>query len=68
MEEENIKRILRYLTFSQSECDETKSFTDKEIYDKLKERYTGLSKQINKFIAWVDRTWNNFPSDNTNQY
>jgi four helix bundle protein len=48
--------FIRYLTFSQSECDETmehldflyetKSFTDKDLYDKLKEKYIGLSKQI----------------------
>lgn len=69
--------FIRYLTFSQSECDETiehldylyetKSFTDKKVYDKLKERYTSLSKQINKFIEWVNKNWNNFPCDDTNQ-
>ncbi|MGN7784496.1 four helix bundle protein [Niabella sp. 22666] len=69
--------FIRYLTFSQSECDETmehldflyetKSFTDKDLYDKLKEKYIGLSKQINKFIEWVNKNWNNFPSDDINQ-
>ncbi len=69
--------FIRYLTFSQSECDETmehldflyetKSFTDKDLYDKLKEKYIGLSKQINKFIDWVNKNWNNFPSDDVNQ-
>ncbi|GAB3414796.1 hypothetical protein [Niabella aquatica] len=66
MEEENINRnFIGYFTFSQSKCDETiehpdylyetKSFTDKDVYDKLKERHTPLSKQINKFIEWVGR-------------
>lgn len=56
--------FIRYLIFAQSECDETivhldflfetKSFTIEEKYKTLKENYLSLSKQINKFIQWVE--------------
>ncbi|HMR85242.1 MAG TPA: four helix bundle protein [Niabella sp.] len=54
--------FIRFLVFSQSECDETiehldylyetKSLTDKETYNKLKETYTSLvSRLINLLIG-----------------
>ena len=56
--------FVRYLTYSQSECDEmiihleflfrTNSFTDKEVYENLKNEYDCLSRRINKFIQWVE--------------
>ncbi|MCD2424853.1 four helix bundle protein [Niabella pedocola] len=64
--------FIRYLTYAHTECDETiehldylfetKSLTDKEGYETVRENYTGLSKQINKFIDWVENNWNNYPS------
>lgn len=67
--------FIRYLTFSQAECDETmehldylfetKSFSDKVLYDSLKQKYSSLSKQINKFINWVENNWNNFSSEDS---
>lgn len=65
--------FLRFLTYAQSECDETvehldflfetKSFVDKERYDIIKADYLKLSKQINSFIDWVENNWNGFPSN-----
>ncbi|MCC6289180.1 MAG: four helix bundle protein [Chitinophagaceae bacterium] len=64
--------FLRFLTYAQSECDETiehldflfetGSFNDNEKYDILKSEYSKLSKQINSFIDWVENNWNEFPS------
>ncbi|MFT3945535.1 MAG: four helix bundle protein [Agriterribacter sp.] len=64
--------FLRFLTYAQSECDETiehldflfetASFADNKKYDVLKSDYIKLSKQINSFIDWVENNWNEFPS------
>ncbi len=58
--------FIRFLVYAQSECDETivhldflfetKSFKDEEKYKSLHEQYNVLSKQINKFIQWVEST------------
>jgi four helix bundle protein len=55
---------IRYLIFSQSECDETilhldflfetNSLSNAELFNKLKTDYDLLSKKINKFIQWVE--------------
>ncbi|MGJ7031333.1 four helix bundle protein [Niabella hirudinis] len=64
--------FIKFLTYAHTECDETiehlnylfetNSLTNKELFETLREKYTGLSKQINKFIDWVENNWNNFPS------
>jgi four helix bundle protein len=64
--------FIKYLTFSQSECDETilhldflyetGSFTDQIKYSQLKEDYDLLSRRINKFIQWVEDNLNEFNS------
>jgi four helix bundle protein len=56
--------FIRYLIYSQSECDETivhldflqetGSATDPDMIDVLKNDYDTLSKRINKFIRWVE--------------
>jgi four helix bundle protein len=56
--------FIRFLIYAQSECDETivhldflfetASFKDVEKYKVLHEQYDVLSKQINKFIQWVE--------------
>ncbi|MFT3747824.1 MAG: four helix bundle protein [Agriterribacter sp.] len=73
MAERNTKLIfLRFLTYAQSECDETiehldflfetASFVDDEKYENLKYNYSKLSRQINSFIDWVENNWNEFPA------
>ncbi|MBO9620260.1 MAG: four helix bundle protein [Niabella sp.] len=62
--------FIRFLVYAQAECDETmehldflfetRSFVDKEKYALLKNEYIKLSKQINRFIVWVEGYWNNF--------
>jgi four helix bundle protein len=64
--------FIKYLVYSQSECDETivhldflfetGSLQNKELYEKLKQEYEMLSKKINKFIQWVEENWNEFPN------
>ncbi len=64
--------FVKYLIYSQSECDETivhldflfetGSLADKMKYDGLRNNYDLLSKRINKFIQWVEENWNEFPS------
>jgi four helix bundle protein len=64
--------FIKYLIYSQSECDETiihldflyetGSFTDQVKYNQLKEDYDLLSKRINKFIQWVENNLNEFNS------
>lgn len=59
---------IKYLIFSQAECDETMthldflfetgSLKDETLYKKLKEEYDSLSRRINKFIQWVEDNWN----------
>ena len=67
--------IVKYLVYSQSECDETivhldflfetESLSDKMKYDDLRNKYDLLSKRINKFIQWVEEHWNEFPLPET---
>ena len=67
--------FIRFLVYSQAECDETivhldflfetESFKDSTSYDQLKQEYESLSKRINKFIQWVDDNWNDFPQPET---
>jgi four helix bundle protein len=61
---------IKYLIFSQSECDETivhldflfetKSLSNAELYNKLRNDYDLLSKRINKYIQWVESNLNDF--------
>lgn len=63
--------FIKYLVYSQSECDETivhldflfetASLTDKEKYEELHNEYISLSKRINKFTQWVEENWNEMP-------
>jgi len=65
--------FLRFLTYAQSECDETiehldflfetESLENEIRYNEIKGGYIKLSKQINKFIDWVEDNWNNFESE-----
>jgi four helix bundle protein len=67
--------FIKYLVYSQAECDETilhldflhetKSLTDPSLYHQLNNDYDVLSMRINKFIQWVESSWNDF--DNTEQ-
>ena len=67
--------FIKYLTYSQAECDETivhldflfetESLKNEEVYNTLKAEYEILSKKINKFIQWVDENWNEFPNKET---
>ena len=60
--------FIRYLIFSQTECDETivhleflyqtESLKDKELYNELYLEYESLSKRINRFIQWVENHYN----------
>lgn len=62
--------FVKYLIFSQSECDETivhldflfetKSLSNAEIYKKLRSDYDLLSKRINKYTQWVESNLNDF--------
>ena len=64
--------FIKYLVYSQSECDETivhldflfetGSLNDKAKFDELSEGYDSLSKRINKFTQWVEDNWNEFPN------
>lgn len=65
--------FIRYLIFSQSECDETilhldflfetQSFKDETQYNELRNEYEAVSKRINKFIQWVEENLNNHPGN-----
>ena len=60
--------FIRYLIFSQAECDETilhlnflfetNSLKDETLYSELRNEYDSLSKRINKFIQWVEENFN----------
>jgi four helix bundle protein len=60
--------FIRYLVFSQSECDETvlhldflfetESLKDEQLYNELRTQYDSISKRINKFIQWVEDNFN----------
>jgi four helix bundle protein len=68
----------KYLVYAQAECDETivhldfivetKSLPASEQISELRSDYDSLSKQINKFIQWVDKNYsakdNNSVKDN----
>ena len=66
--------FIRYLIFSQAECDETilhldflfetKSLTDEQLHIDLITEYDTLSKRINKFIQWVEENFNNQQTGN----
>ncbi len=61
--------FIRYLIFAQSECDETivhldflfetDSLKDEILFNELRKGYDTLSKQINKFIQWVEEKFIN---------
>jgi four helix bundle protein len=63
--------FIKYLVYSQSECDETivhldflfetGSLTDKSNYAALNKEYDSLSRRINKFTQWVEENWNEPP-------
>lgn len=67
--------FIKFLIYAQAECDETiehldylfetESLKDEQKYIHLKTSYEALSKQINKFIEWVQNNWNSFPSPET---
>ena len=60
--------FIKYLVYSQSECDETivhldflfetESLKDEALYTDLKNEYNILSKRINTFIQWVEENFN----------
>jgi len=39
---------------------ETESLKNEIVYNELKTEYNSLSKQINKFIQWVENNLNDF--------
>lgn len=65
--------FIKFLVYSQAECDETilhldflnetESLKDTSAYEKLHDEYDLLSKRINKFIQWVEASWNDFDND-----
>jgi four helix bundle protein len=65
--------FIKYLVYSQSECDETivhldflfetGSLTDKSKYEELNKEYDSLSRRINKFTQWVEENWNEPPEE-----
>jgi four helix bundle protein len=64
--------FIKYLVYSQSECDETivhlnflfetGSLEDKIKFNELSAGYESLSKRINKFTQWVEDNWNESPN------
>ena len=62
--------FIKYLVYSHAECDETMvhldflfetgSFIDESKYNSLKNDYEALSRKINKFIQYVEESWNDF--------
>jgi four helix bundle protein len=68
--------FIKYLIYSQAECDETivhldflfetGSLPDKTKYEDLRSKYDLLSKRINKFIQWVEENWNELPPETGN--
>ena len=59
--------FIRFVIYSIAECDETiihldalhdtKSLTNSELYHELKNSYVALSKRINKYTQWVERSY-----------
>lgn len=68
--------FIKYLVYAQSECDETivhleflfetGSLQDEIFYELIIEKYLSLSRQINKFIQWVEKNMGDF-SNSTNR-
>jgi len=62
--------FIKYLVYAHAECDETilhldflfetGSFLDESRYIAIKNDYEGLSRKINKFIQYVEESWNDF--------
>jgi len=62
--------FIKYLIFSQAECDETivhldflfetKSLSNAELFNKLRNDYDLLSKRINKYTQWAESNLNDF--------
>jgi len=62
--------FIKYLTYSQAECDETMvhldflfetgSWPDEAKHLAILQDYQGLSRRINKFIQWVEKNLNEF--------
>jgi four helix bundle protein len=60
--------FVKYLVFAQAECDETlvhldflcetESLKNQRLGLQLKTGYNSLSRQLNKFIQWVEHNWN----------
>lgn len=60
--------FIRYLVFAQVECDETiehlgflfetEPMSNRALYEYLHSQYNVLSKQLNKFIQWVELKFN----------
>ena len=60
--------FIKYLIYSQAECDETivhldflfetGSLQDEKLYTNLRNEYDVLSKRINTFIQWVEDNFN----------
>lgn len=69
--------FIKYLVYSQAECDETivhldflyetESLKDLTLYQKMHDEYDVLSKRINKFIQWVEVNWNSFDDTTGNK-
>src|SRR6478735_4610396 len=67
--------FIRFLIYSQSECDETilhldflyetESFKNLNLYTQLKSDYEALSKRIDSFIKWVEENRNDFNKPGT---
>jgi len=67
--------FVKYLVYAQSESDETivhldflfetDSLKNKVCYQKFHSDYNILSKEINKYIQWVEDNWNEFPEKET---
>lgn len=62
--------FIKYLIYSQSECDETmthldylfdtQSLVNEALHNQLKNDYDILSKRINRFVQWTENNWNEF--------
>ena len=67
--------FIKYLVYTQSECDETivhldflfetKSLLDATLYENLKAEYEILSRRINKYLQWVENNLNDFNNPET---
>ena len=59
--------FIKYLIYAIAECDETivhldaiydtQSLNNSELYQELKNSYTTLTKEINKYTQWVDNEY-----------